>query len=88
MTLSYHGSHAKHRLIQSTKASVERNDQKRAKILRTKMRTMTTRKRSNKMKKRKKMMSRVNHSLDLRRKKVLILKPIQRKKSKRKNKLP
>ena len=73
MTLSYHGSNVKHRLIPSTKASVERNDQRKAMILRTRMKTMTMRKRSNKMKRRRKMMSRVNHSLDLRKRKALNL---------------
>ena len=45
------------------------------------------RKRSNKMKRRKKMMSKVINSLDLRRRKDLNLTWIQKRKSKRKNKL-
>ena len=45
------------------------------------------RKRSNKMKRRKKMMSKVISSLDLRRRKDLNLTWIQKRKSKRKNKL-
>ena len=45
------------------------------------------RKRSNKMKRRKKMMSKVINSLDLRKRKDLNLTWIQKRKSKRKNKL-